>query len=74
MENLNCSNNSIFEELEMDLNLFNDSFSSDFDDEETDQTYKVSHNDLKELRSDEKEDVSTAQEKKVYCYYVLEIL
>lgn len=68
MESSNLLND--IHDLEKDLNLFNDSLSSDFDDEDNDETYKVSHADIKELHSDKKEDVSTAPRKKVRIFWI----
>lgn len=53
--------------IEKELNLFNEYSSSDFDDDQNDETYTVSQKDLFMLRSDQKEDVPNKKDKKVSC-------
>lgn len=64
MESVHFSNDN-FDDIEKELNLYNDPIISDIDDEESDETYKISDNDMKELRSDRREDVQEKQAKKV---------
>lgn len=59
------NSNEIYAQANKELNLFNDFEHSDFDDEENDETYEITANDLKCLRSDEKEDSAATQTKKV---------